>query len=63
MSSNQKEDYDKKAKEIHKILNDFRKNPRSLARHLESLKKHVDNNNVLTEPGKIPIQMVEGVNV
>ena len=61
--SNVKEDYNKKAKEIFKLLNDFRKNPKTLAKHLEGLKKFIDNNKVLNEPGKIPIQMVEGEEV
>lgn len=45
------------------MLNDFRKNPKSLSKHLEGLKKYIDKNKVLTEPGKIPIQMVEGEDV
>ena len=60
---NKDQDWKKKATEIFKLLNDFRKNPRQLAKHLESLKKNVDSSKVLTEPGKIPIQMVEGVDV
>ena len=56
-------DYNKKSKDIIKLLNDFRKNPKSLSRHLEGLKKYIDKSKVLTEPGKIPIQMVEGEDV
>jgi uncharacterized protein YkwD len=42
-------------------LNEFRKNPKLLAKHIESLKRYLDKNtNVLSEPGKIQIQMVEG---
>lgn len=51
----------KKAKDIFKILNDFRKNPKIFAKHLEKLKTHLDKeSNVLSEPGKIQVQMVEG---
>jgi hypothetical protein len=51
----------KKAKEIFKLLNDFRRNPKLLAKHLEKLKTFLDLNlNVLSEPGKIQVQMVEG---
>jgi uncharacterized protein YkwD len=42
-------------------INEFRKNPKLLAKHIESLKRYLDKNtNVLSEPGKIQIQMVEG---
>ena len=44
-------------------MNSYRKNPKSLAKTLDNLKKYVDKNKVLNEPGKIPIQMVEGVEV
>lgn len=55
------EDYVKKAKDIFKLLNDFRKTPKILSKHLEMLKKHLDKNtNVLSEPSKIQVQMVEG---
>lgn len=56
-------DYNKKSQDIFRLLNEYRKNPRILSRHLEGLKKYIDNSNVLQEPGKIPIQMVEGVAV
>ncbi len=56
----QNNDWKKKTQEIFKLLNDFRKNPKILAKHLEGLLKYLDKNNVLTEPNKIPIQMVEG---
>ena len=42
-------------------MNEFRKNPKILIKHLEGLKKHLDRKTkVLSEPGKIQIQMVEG---
>lgn len=51
----------KKAKDIFKYLNDFRRNPKLLVRHLEKLKTYLDpKSNVLAEPGKIQVQMVEG---
>jgi hypothetical protein len=54
----------KKAKDIFKLINDFRKNPKALAKHLEGLRKHLDKNSmVLSEPGKIQVQMVEGETV
>jgi hypothetical protein len=56
-------DWKKKAQDIFKLLNDYRKNPRLLSKHLEGLKRHLDKNKVLTEPNKIPIQMVEGEDV
>lgn len=61
--SNKDVDYKKKANEIFKLLNDYRRNPKILAKHLENLKKYLDKNNVLSEPGKIPMQMVEGEDV
>ena len=54
------EDYTKKAKEIFRLLNEFRKNPKILIKYLENLKKYIDNKNILSEPNKIPVQMVEG---
>jgi len=49
---------------IFNLINKFRANPRELARHLENLKKYLDlNTNILSEPDKIQIQMVEGENV
>ena len=54
------EDYTKKAKEIFRLLNEFRKNPKILIKYLNDLKKYVDNKNILSEPNKIPVQMVEG---
>lgn len=56
----QNTDWKKKSQDIFKLLNDFRKNPKLLAKHLEGLLKYLDKNNVLSEPNKIPIQMVEG---
>ena len=60
---NQNIDWKKKSNDIFKLINDYRKNPRLLAKHLEGLKKYIDKNNVLSEPNKIPIQMVEGEDV
>ena len=65
MSSQQKnkinnEDYTKKAKEIFRLLNEFRKSPKILIKYLDNLKKYIDNKNILSEPNKIPVQMVEG---
>ena len=54
------EDYTNKAKEIFRLLNEFRKNPKILIKYLENLKKYIDNKNILSEPNKIPVQMVEG---
>jgi uncharacterized protein YkwD len=51
----------KKSKDIFKLLNDFRSNPKLLSKHLEKLKTYIDpKTNVLSEPGKIQVQMVEG---
>lgn len=58
------EDYAEKSRNIFNLINKFRANPRELARHLERLKKYLDKNtNILSEPDKIQIQMVEGENV
>jgi len=58
------DDYDKKSKEIFRLLNEFRKNPKTLVKHLESLKKFLDTKtNILSEPGKIQMQMIEGENI
>ena len=55
------EDYAEKARNIFNLINKFRANPRDLARHLERLKKYLDTStNILSEPDKIQIQMVEG---
>ena len=57
-------DYAEKSRNIFNLINKFRSNPRELARHLEKLKKYLDKNtNILSEPDKIQIQMVEGENV
>jgi hypothetical protein len=51
----------KKSKDIFKYLNDFRRNPKLLVKHLEKLRSYLDvKTNVLSEPGKIQVQMVEG---
>ena len=58
------EDYAEKARNIFNLINKFRANPRDLARHLERLKKYLDiSTNILSEPDKIQIQMVEGEEV
>ena len=58
------EDYAEKAQNIFNLINKFRANPRELARHLQQLKKYLDtNSNILSEPDKIQIQMVEGEEV
>ncbi len=58
------EDYAEKSRNIFNLINKYRANPRELARHLERLKKYLDKNtNILSEPDKIQIQMVEGENV
>ena len=60
----QNEDYAEKSRTIFNLINKYRANPRELARHLERLKKYVDTStNILSEPDKIQIQMVEGVDV
>jgi hypothetical protein len=54
----------KKAKDIFKYLNDFRSNPKLLIKHLERLLSFLDpKTNILSEPGKMQIQMVEGEKV
>ena len=59
-----KEDYAEKAQNIFNLINKYRANPRELARHLERLKKYLDTTtNILSEPDKIQIQMVEGEEV
>ena len=58
------EDYAEKAQNIFNLINKYRANPRELARHLERLKKYLDTTtNILSEPDKIKIQMVEGEEV
>ena len=60
----QNEDYAEKARNIFNLINKFRANPRELARHLEKLKNYLDTStNILSEPDKIQIQMVEGEDV
>ena len=50
-----------KAKEIFNLINNFRKNPRELAKNLEIIRTYLDpDTNILSEPNKIKIQMVEG---
>ena len=45
-------------------MNQFRKNPKLLSKRLEILRTELDTQtNILSEPNKIPIQMVEGDNV
>ena len=58
------EDYAEKSRTIFNLINKFRANPKELARHLERLKKYLDtSSNILSEPDKIQIQMVEGEEV
>ena len=46
------------------MINKFRKNPRELAKQLELIRTYLDpESNILSEPNKIQIQMVEGDNV
>ena len=60
----EKEDYVEKSKNIFNLINKFRANPRELARHLERIKKYLDiKTNILSEPDKIQIQMVEGEDI
>ena len=45
-------------------MNNFRKNPKELAKKIETLRTYLDpDSNILSEPDKIQIQMVEGDNV
>ena len=61
---NIEEDYEQKAKDIFNLINNFRKNPRELAKKLELIRTYLDpDTNILSEPNKIQIQMVEGDNV
>lgn len=58
------EDYIEKARSIFTYLNQFRQNPKLLAKRLELLRTYLDTEtNVLSEPNKIQIQMVEGDSV
>jgi len=60
----EKEDYVEKAKNIFNLINKFRANPRELAHHLERIKKYLNTKtNILSEPDKIQIQMVEGEDI
>ena len=64
MENNDNEEYSEKAYNIFNLLNQFRANPRQLAHHLEKLKKYLDKStNVLSEPGKVQFQMIEGEKV
>ena len=56
-----KENFYQKSQNIFNLLNQFRANPRKLAHHLEKLKKYLDKTtNILSEPNKVKIQMIEG---
>ena len=58
------EDYVQKSRNIFNLINKYRANPREFAKHLEKLKRYLDKNtNILSEPDKIQIQMVEGEKV
>ena len=64
MENNNNEEYNEKAYNIFDLLNQFRSNPRQLAHHLKKLKKYLDKStNVLSEPGKVQFQMIEGEKV
>ena len=55
------EDYEKKAKDIFRLLNRFCQNPKELAKKLELIRIYLyPESNILSEPEKIQIQMVEG---
>jgi uncharacterized protein YkwD len=59
--ANKEENYFQKSQNIFNLLNQFRANPRKLAHHLEKLKKYLDKStNILSEPNKVQIQMIEG---
>ena len=46
------------------LLNNFRKNPKELASKLELISSYLDQDtNILSEPGKIKLQMKEGITV
>jgi len=63
-NQDEEEDYDQKAQEIFNLINTYRKNPRELAKKLELVRTYLDpDTNILSEPNKIQIQMVEGDNV
>jgi len=56
------ENYKKKAQNIFQLINKFRTNPILLAQHLEKLKQYLDiPSKILSEPNKVQIQMVEGI--
>ena len=58
------EDYEQKSQNIFNLINKYRANPRELANHLDKLKRYLDpSTNILSEPDKIQIQMVEGKTV
>ena len=63
-NQDEEEDYEQKAQEIFNLINTYRKNPRELAKKLELVRTYLDpDTNILSEPNKIQIQMVEGDNV
>ena len=56
------ENYEQKAKNIFTLINKFRTNPKQLANHLEQIKKYLDiPSKIFSEPNKVQIQMVEGI--
>ena len=64
MENNNNEEYNEKAYNIFNLLNQFRANPRQLAHYLEKLKKYLDKStNVLSEPGQVQFQTIEGEKV
>ena len=58
---NIEEDYEKKEKTIFDLMNFYRQNPLKLAQKLKTIQSYLDpKTNILSEPNKIQIQMVEG---
>ena len=58
------ENYKEKSLNIFNLINKYCANPRELALHREKLKKYLDKStNILSEPDKIQIKIVEGENL
>ena len=57
-------DYEKEEKDIFYLMNECRKCPKKFAQKLKKIQTYLDQNtNILSEPNKKPLQMVEGNNV
>ena len=57
-------DYEKEEKKIFYLMNECRKCPKKFAQKLKKIQTYLDQNtNILSEPNKIQLQMVEGNNV